>query len=221
MNKQAVLKKALIKQGVVTAVILVIVGSVYFFTSSMLDASVPEKNNAESAFQKDQSDISTLKTQLDKSGIAESRFLEIRAERENLDFSSNKEALKEFLRDAQNRYRLSSSFKLNLTPEKLIENNNGGQSNYETYEHPGMRIEFSALSDAHVFSFLDDLKRNAPGIIKIETINLSRLGDIDKTTIDQIATGATPHTINAIIGFNWIGIKEKEKKPEPKSEAKP
>jgi hypothetical protein len=221
VNKQKKLKQSIIKQGIISAVILALAGGAYLFTSSMVDNSLPQKNNAEGALQNDRSEISSLSAQLEKSGVAETRFLEITKERKNLDFSPNREALKEFLRSAKERYRLSSSFKLTLTTEKLLENKSGTQSNYVVYEYPDMRIEFDAMSDTHVFSFLDDLMQNAPGIISIEHIALTRIGDIDKTSIAQIATGATPHTIGTIIHFRWLGLKEKEKKDEQKTGGKP
>lgn len=214
MNKQKMLKKKIAKHALIAAAIVSVAGGVYFVSATMMDDSVPKKSQADSALMTDQNEINTLKDQLEKSGVAEKRYSEIQQLRNNMDFSSENEALKDFLRLAKDEYQLSSGLKLSLTAEKIAEAKGTTTGNYDVLEHPGMKLEFSALSDAHVFGFIEAMQKSAPGLIRIDTLSLKRVGDIDSTSLDQIRNGGTPYPISAQIDFNWIGLKEKPKDKE-------
>ena len=215
MSKQQDLTKSLIRQGVICVGVIAVFTGLYFGTDYLVDSFSAKQKEAEQTLSHDQSEINSLKSQMDKSGVAESRFLTIQEARTGLDFSADTDALKTWLRQAKTQYRLSNSFKLSLTAEKVAENKEFAGTNYTVLEHPAMKLEFSAMSDVHVFSLLDDLMRGAPGFIRIDGVSLKRVSDIDAGVINQMRAGATPYAIDAVITFNWIGLKEKEKPKEP------
>lgn len=219
MNKQQRLTKGIVNLAVISGGTIGGCLVVYFLTNSLLETSINNKMSADRTLGQDQSQVSTFSTQLDKSGIAEKRFLETQGNRTNLDYSSNTEALKTWLKAAIIQYRLSNSFKLSLTSEKSVENKELAGSNYETLEHPNMKVEFHAISDTHVFSFIEDLTHNAPGFFAIDGLTIKRLGDIDKNTIALMRSGAAPYLVDAQIRFNWIGLNEKQKKDAAKTSA--
>ncbi len=208
MKKQRQLIHALIRKTVVSGVIVGVFAGVYFFTDSLLKQSVTEKTEAEQALSKNQSQANSLSDQLQKSNVAEKRFLETQSARLNFDFSSNNAGLKEWLRSAIARYRFASNFKLSLTAEKQADAKDLSTKTHQTVEHRDMRMEFSAISDAHVFSFLNDITRSAPGFIVLENVTLKRTGDIDKNSITSIRAGAAPQMVEAKIVFNWVGLNE-------------
>jgi hypothetical protein len=81
-----------------------------------------------------------------------------------------------------------------------------------------MKIDFQAVSDMHVFSFLEELRAAAPGLIRIDMVSLKRTADMLDASISQIASGSTPLLVDVKVEFTWIGIAPKEKKA---GEAKP
>jgi len=212
MSKQKQLKKALVKHAATYGGVVVGFAVLYFGTSAFLSSTLTEKTEADRALSTDQAQVTTLTSQLDKSGIAEKRFIETQSQRVSFDFSANTEALKDWLKNAISQYRLSNNFKLSLTPDKPTSIKELSGTDYEAIEHPGMKLEFSAISDTHAFSFIDDFVKNAPGFIVVETLSLKRTGDIDKNTITMLRGGATPFLVETKMTFNWIGLAEKPKK---------
>lgn len=209
MNKQKRLVKRLIRQASISAAMVSVVGGFCYFTHSLLNGSETEKTTADRAFSKTQTQVNALKSQLDKSNTAERRFEETQGTRENVNYSANQNNLKDWIRTTIVRYRLSPNFKLSLTPDKLVENKELNGANYQAIEHPGMKFEFSAISDTHIFSFLDELKSAGPGFFLIESLSIKRTGDIDKTALTQLRAGNAPYLVDAKVSFNWIGIEEK------------
>jgi hypothetical protein len=201
--------QSLIRKTLISAVIIGAFAGIYFFTDSLLEQSVKEKTAAEQVLSQNQSQANSLADQLQKSNVAEKRFLETQSTRTNFDFSANNAGLKEWLRSAIMHYRFSNNFKLSLTAEKPAEAKDLSTKTHQAVEHRDMRIELNAISDAHVFSFLDDMSHSAPGFIVLENISLKRTGDIDKSTITSIRAGSAPQIVEAKIVFNWIGLNEK------------
>jgi hypothetical protein len=220
MSKHKKLVKKMIQLGLVCLVAIIISVGIYFFTLSLADDSAPLKSSAEGAFQRDQGEINMLDTQLKKSGVAENRFIQITQDRENLDFLLDVEALKNTLRNAKTQHRLSSSFTLTPTNEVASDNKDITSSGYTAFEHPGMKLEFTAMSDTHIYAFLESLMRNAPGFILIEGISIKRSGDIDSIILDQMRAGAAPYLVDTTIEFNWIGLKEEAKKEDSANKPK-
>ena len=213
MNKQKQLSQYVVKQSIICFVIVLIFGGVYYFTGTMADDSAEKKTAAEGKVSSEQGQITSLTNQLDKSGVAEKKFLLLQATRDNEDFTSNVDTLKEWLRNAKTQYRLSNTFKLSITAAKPASNAEFNGLGYDVLEHPAMKLEFTSISDTHVFSFIDAFLRNTPGFIRIDSLSMKRVGDIDSNTVAQVKSGATPFVMETKMEFNWIGVNEKPATP--------
>jgi hypothetical protein len=215
MNKHAQLRKDIIKTSVICGLVIAGFAGAYFGTSAMGESADAQKSDAEKVLTQDRARISDLTSQLDKSGIAEKRYLETQENRTTLDYESNSDTLKEWLKKAITQYRLSNSFKLSLTPDQVVDNKALNGTNYEAIEHVGMKIEYSSITDTHSFSFLQELMNNAPGFVVIENLSMKRIADVDKNVINLLQSGASPYLVETKITFNWIGLHEKvTKKPD-------
>ena len=139
---------------------------------------------------------------------------------ENVDYTANNEGIKNWLRNAKNAYRFSNDFKLSITPEKPSDKTELNGLAYDVTMRPEMKIEFQAISDMHVFSFLKDFIKQAPGVVRIDSISLKRKGDMNNAVISQLTAGQAVFMVDASIKFSWIGITPKEAKPDTKGAAK-
>ena len=71
-------------------------------------------------------------------------------------------------------------------------------------------LTFKALTDLHVYSFLNALKTEFPGLIKVNEVKIRRLSRIDTSIIKGIViAGQEPELIEANINFLWIGLRMK------------
>ena len=214
MNKYAQLRKAIIKSAITFGASIVGCVGLYIGTDEFSTSTDNEKTEAERLLTQDRGRISDLASQLDKSGIAEKRFLESQANRTNPEYGPNSDILKEWLKNAITKYRLSSNLKLSLTQEVVGDNKLLNGTTYEAIEHPAMKIEYSSITDTHSFSFLDELMQDAPGFVVIESLTMKRVADADKNVVNLLRSGSSPYLMDTKVTFNWIGLREKStKKP--------
>ena len=192
----------------------------YFIASEFEGREAQGKTEADNALTQDKAVVANLKGQLTQSSTAEKRFVDIRLMHDNADFTSNNDAMKNWLRAAKNQYRLSNDFKLSITPEKPTDKPELNGLAYDITIRPEMKLEFQAISDMHVFSFMKDFLKQAPGIVRIDSVTLKRKGDMDNAVLSQLNAGQTIYLVDASIKFSWIGIASKEGKIETKEQAK-
>ena len=214
MNKYRQLTVKVAKMGAVAAVIIAVFVGIYIGISMYAETVSAERSKNENDYTKDRGLLADLRSQLNKSGEAEKRYLGIQADRTNPDFSATMDGdggLNNFLRDAKTRYHFD---KLTIKPVKEVVSDKPELSNFpfNVILRPHLVIQFQAISDVHVFSFIDDLRRAAPGFVRIDKIELKRTSDLVDSTIAQMQSGASPILVSATIEFTWIRITPKDAK---------
>lgn len=210
------LKQITKRLGIEAAIVLAIlagVGGIMMLTGSMATSADQKKTTAEGALAQDNSQLSSIRSQLEQSGQAEKRFVEIQLKRSNLDFSSTTEALKEWARSAKTRYRFANNFKLNLPPQKPSDKAELSGLAYDIAVREGITMELEAISDLHVYSFVNELQHGTPGLVRLQGIEVERKGDMMPQAIAQMMGGMNPNLVSAKIKFNWIGVNPKEETP--------
>ena len=212
MNKAKQMQKKLVKLGAIVGGAVVICIVVMVVTSSLADSAAQRKITAEGARNGDTSQIATMRNQIEQSGDAEKRFVDIALKHSSNDYSANTDTLKTWLRDMKEKYRFSDNFKLTLANEKKSDKPQFSALNYEVEVREPMRLEFSAISDTHVFSFINQLQHDMPGLVRITKLELDRKIDITTASLREFAAGSAPENVDADIEFSWIGIAPKEEK---------
>lgn len=210
MNKKKLMQKRLGIQAAIMLAVAAGVGGLVALTGSMATSTEQRKMDAENGLRQDNDQLNALRAQMAQSGAAEKRFVELQLKRISTDFSANSDTLKEWLRVAKDTYRFGNSFKLKLSAEKPSEkaelkNFNG----YNVTERVDMQIEMDAISDLHVYSFLDQLVKQAPGLIRVTKLEVSRKADMNGETYAQMAGGIATENATALLEFLWIGIQPK------------
>ena len=215
MNKYKQLTTKVAKRGAVAAVIIAVFVGVYVGISMYADTVSAERKKTEDQYTQDRGLLADLRNQMNKSGEAEKRYISIQADRTNPDFSATMDGpggLNDFLRDAKTRYHFD---KLTIKPVKEVPSDKSELVNFpfNVLLRPHLVIQFQAVSDVHVFSFMDDLRRAVPGFIRIDKMELKRTADMTEAAIAQLQSGASPILVNATIEFTWIRITPKDAKP--------
>lgn len=70
-----------------------------------------------------------------------------------------------------------------------------------------VRLSFRAMSDMHVYAFIDSLMRELPGVKKITGLTISMVGSFSNESLADMSTGKKPEIMNAEITFFWMGIR--------------
>lgn len=219
MNKAKQMQKNLVKLGAIVGGVVVVCVGIMVVTGSMADSAAQRKMNAENARNNDSSQISTMRNQIEQSGDAEKRFVDISLKHSSSDYSANTDALKEWLRQMKDKYRFSDSFKLTLANEKKSDKPEFSALNFDVTVREPMKLEFGAISDTHVFSFVNQLERDMPGMVRVTKLGITRKSDITTSSLRDFAAGGTPENVEADIEFTWIGLTPKDDKNNASSTA--
>lgn len=214
MNKYKQLTTKIAKTGITVAIIIGGVAALYAGISMYAGSVGEERKKYENQYTQERGLLADLRSQMNKSGEAEKRYIAIQAERSNADLAATMDGpggLNDFLRDAKTRYHFD---KLTIKPVKEVASDKPEFANlpFNVMLRPHLVIQFQAVSDVHVFSFVDDLRRVAPGFVRIHKVELKRTADINDSAVQQLQNGASPILVSALIEFTWIRITPKESK---------
>ena len=211
MNKLRHMIRQLSILAVTVGAIVAGAGVAWYVTGNMADSAADKKKQADTSLSQDTSQLNTVSAQLDRSGEAEKRFIDIEASRTGTDFTDNVDTMKAWMRDAKAHYRFANNFKLSLPPEKPTDKADLQGLDYDITQRTDATIDLEAISDLHIFSFLEAMQKSAPGIVRITEFTVERRGDIQPSTYAQLTGGMTPYLATARIKFNWVGINPKDK----------
>lgn len=213
MSKYQDLSKNTAKLAAKAIAIVVATGALYGAVVTYGDNVEKQKAEAEAKATSDNSTLTNLRNQVDKSGEAEKRFATIQAERVSTNYVADREELTTWLRAAVARYRFKKdAFKLTLVPEVASDKPELMNFNYNITLRPHVKVEIEAISDTHVFSFIDELRSAGAGFIRIDHLDIKRKGDVTEQTLGQIRNGEAPSLVEVKMEITWIGLTPKEAK---------
>lgn len=209
MNKAKQMEKKLVKLAAVAAGIIVFSAGAMIVTGGMATDAEQRKSAAESARNQGNAQVSNIRSQIEKSGDAEKRFLDIALKHSSEDYSANTDALKEWLREMKEKYRFSDNFKLTLALDKASDRPEFSALNFNVTVREPMKLEFGAISDMHVFSFVRQLEQDMPGMVRLTKFEVKRKYDMNVSSFRDMAGGGATEYVDALVEFTWIGIEPK------------
>lgn len=209
------LRKNTIRLALMAFAVVAAVGGAYAGAMMYGDSVEQKRNEAEGKFNSDNSLQTNLQNQIDKTGASEKSFVTIQAWHSSPSYYAEMTDMVAWLKNAGNHYHFSAA-KLSPPSDEAVSDKPELTSidNYKVLVRSGMKLDFDALSDTHVFSFLDDFVSNSPGFVRIDKVTLIRKSDIDDKILSQIRSGVMPLLVNASVEFTWIVVTKKEK-PTP------
>jgi hypothetical protein len=213
MSKYKELAKKTVKTAIVSAISVAVMIAVYIGISIYAESVAKQKQEVESKLSADKGLRDSLDNQMNKSGVAEKRFAEIQVQRTTVNYEANLDVLADVLRGAKQLYRFAN-LKIKPAESRATDKPDLANFNYDITVRSRMRLDFQATSDVHVFSFLEDLRASAPGMVRIDMLSIKRTADLSDASISQISSGTTPLLVDVKLEFTWIGIAPKDKKPD-------
>lgn len=213
MSKKKTLQKRTAVQAGIALAIAAGFGGVMLMTGTLADDAEQNRMRVESTLNQDRSQLATLRSQLERSGDAEKRFVDMQLYKTGNNYSASSDAMKEWLRVAKDRYRFGNSFKLKLSSQKPSDKQELQSFNYNVFLRDEMEITLDAISDMHVYSFIQQMDRAGPGFIRITRLDIERKSDMDNEMLRQMVSGLAPELVSATIQFVWVGLDPKETPP--------
>ena len=215
MSKYTDLRKTTLKTALMFAG-AVLTTSLVYLGLSLVEGSINEqKTSAESKFNADSGLLAALRDQMNKSGEAEKSYSAIQESRVSKSYETDLKTLRDYLSNAREQFKLSD-LKMKSATSEISDKPELANFTHNIQVWNRFRITFKAVSDVHVFSFLDDLRSATPGFVRIDALEIKRVSDFTDQSLSAIRiSGAMPLNVEAKIEFSWIGLSPKNKTPTP------
>lgn len=103
-----------------------------------------------------------------------------------------------------------------VTPISTVDNQAFKKKTFEGINSK-ISLKFGAMTDEQIFRFLQALLGNFPGYVKVESLTLSKQGEITQSIIQQAQRGQFPELVTGELVFYWIGVRELADTPTAQS----
>ncbi len=219
MKKIAILKKKLTRFALKAIIMIAVCAGIFYFVNDYLMQQTTKIQQIESEINQKRNDIVKIE---DNVSIYEKSFTlfqqltkQIDAGKYELDIARNSKVLELLGR----KHRITNLSVDISVKEKL------GDVDYAGFI-PIIRevnLGFSAMSDAHIYAFLDNIKQYFTGYLQFSKITITQKRKLDYNVLAEVSKGATPELLEAKISFLWLGIEKKpdEKKPSEMPSSEP
>lgn len=207
MNQYKELLKKTVRLAITRLLIVAGAGAVCAGIYLAADGVSQEKTAAERKLAEENNRLQMLKTQFEKAGVADKRYMELVGTRLQPNFAMI--AIDEpWLKSVVDRYRFDRKDTiLDPATEEESDKPQLQQLSHKILVRKPVEFKFKAISDTHVFSFIDELQRGLlPGIVIVDSLHLKRTADITQETLSAAQQGLTPLSVEGKITFTWLGV---------------
>lgn len=215
MMKYAYMRKKAIVEALVSVVFVALAFGGAMYVVGLSEGAVEEKNRVESNIRSTESEINTFKAQLGKADESLAYFVQMTELRgDDLEFYVTRSQAARRLQGMVEKYRLQVTSS-EIGPLQKMENPSFVGINMG-FERSTIDMEFEAITDQHVFSFIEELSLQFPGFIKIKSFDITRERAMTSNTMFQVHSGGNPMLVKAGLSADWIVLKEliEEEVPE-------
>jgi hypothetical protein len=210
MIKYNKLKQKMIKEGAIAAGAIFILSGLAFGITSYEESVAADLLNANNNVNALSSQITDIERKKNIISTSIKEYKDLRARLDKNEFTLDPISAQEKLNNIRKEFQLNEP-KVEFKEE--VELTSPAYQDYPsiTATFREVNLTFKALTDLHVYSFLNALKTEFPGLIKVNEVQIKRLNRIDTNVIKGIViAGQEPELIEANIKFLWIGLRLKD-----------
>lgn len=204
MKKYERLKKRAIIEGAVAAtLVLAVLGSMFLF-SDLEGTRKTELKKIKRQIQTDQAQLDEYNQQIDRAGVSSQIYDKAAHTKRDMNFYINRGSMRFELEDLKEKYRLSH-LSMEVSPFEPFSNNELKALDISAI-HSRVDIKVGAMSDMHIFSFIEELNYRMPGLLRAESLHLTREKNMNIETLQQMKMGIAPQLVSGIMKFIWYGF---------------
>lgn len=209
MQKIALLRKKLIKEGGIAlgVVVALIVGMVF------LGGEITKEEQEQIMLRGNIGSLGQQIADLEaKHGVVTSsitQFRRLKDRQKRGDFNINREQATDIFDTLRQKYRISN-LSMTVTPKAEMSTPELMRPTAQMAFSEAV-LEFDAMSDIHVFSFVQDAAAALPGFLRISNFRIDRQRKITNEVYVSVSKGELPRMVSAKVTFMWFGIDEKQK----------
>lgn len=213
MIKYNKLKEKLTKESMMIAGIVIVLSGVGFGLSSYADSNQQDLTAANNSLQGVNAQIVEIERKSNIVSTSLDQFNSIKKRMDKKEFLLDTEVAQLKLNELRKKFLLSSAT-VAITDEKSLTTPALSRFSALVFSSRDVSITFKALTDLHVYSFINALKNEFPGFTKIYEVKISRLSKVNQSVKKGIVyAGQEPELIEATVKFYWLGFKLKTSEP--------
>lgn len=202
-------KRTLTETGIAAALVLVTAGAM-FAVSGMRDGAEKERKSMQSKVQSVKREADKSKERLESAGASMTLYDALKKERDAMSLTLDRQEMTALLGQLKEKYRLSS-LNLQISSEIPYEDEELKTMKLDVVSSD-VRLDFGGISDQHLFSFVNELRRKLPGFVRVKEVSLNRNKIFDIEAMRQISQGAKLEMVSGTLAFQWFGYPEVKKK---------
>lgn len=198
-------KKKLIKEGSIAFAVVAILGGLAGFSNYMASRNEQQISMLQGQFNGYMGQLSELerKYQLIKESVEE--YLQIKKKIKAGYYTLDREKAKEILSDIGKKHRIDK-ISTQMSPIETLTMPDATFQRADV-QFSDVRLSFKAMSDLHVYAFIDSLMQELPGVKKITGLSISMTDKFSNGALIDMSSGKKPEIVNAEISFLWMGIR--------------
>lgn len=213
MKKLLTERKRLIADGVKAAIGVGICIGVYAGASMWSSSALQGKTTVENQVAQQRAEIANLNTKINNAESSQKIYVRVQESRKNENFSIDNEQVREVLQKLIKQYRLSVRDKLEYSAERKV-TPSGIEFTTPMVVRQDTKLSVSAISDLHVYGFVQALSQELPGIIRFTKFKVIRKNPLNDAALAQLALGKAVYTVEAEMSFDWYGFNSAPTAPE-------
>lgn len=215
-GKLAMLRQALIKESMIAGAILAVLFGGYTLASGWESDETRKKDSVQDAFNKLTQDTSHFQASLVAAEKALPLYQKLFKE-STPEIALDRRTATEVLEQLKDQY-LFAAMRFNMSPLKDLEDAKL-KNKFVVGQYVEMDISIDALSDEHILNFLNDLRQQLPGKIKIVSLSIVRQSIPNSQILALITQSGKVGLVKADVKLQWIGMHSLT--PLPASAANP
>lgn len=207
MIKAQHLRKRLIKLSIIASVVVLATGAAAYGIFSWSSSLQDEAKSAKSQVNRARGDVSSR----EQKNREAQEYLELYT---RITSTSEQDKISDLDRDKALQWVKQVAIAnniLNMTgtvsPITAINNANFKKKTFEGINSQ-VDLRFGAMTDEQIFRFLQAVLTRFPGYVKINSLLLTKQGEITQSVIQQAQRGQFPELAVGEMQFTWIGVRE-------------
>ncbi len=209
MKKENRLKKKMFKVIMIVFAVIFFLSGVLYYIYSNSEEKEKEKTTLEMSMRQQRNRLAQLEQKFEIYESSFSAYMEINRSFEDGNYSLVADHGAAILGRLIKRHRLNNLRMKIGSKQELV---NQSSEKYTGFKPVFREVEviFSALTDLHVYAFIDNIKKIFPGVIQETSVKISRKRPFSREVIIEVSRGSLPEVVEANITFLWMGIDQKK-----------
>lgn len=201
-------KKRLMFESGVIAVVLVVLGLAVYGVMLLKDGFEQENKNMASQFSATSSELNTLRDKYTKFQQNGELYQEVLLKNANDELSLSRQVIRKKFDEFKDRFYLSN-LRMTMGPVQEMQGNKYKRNSHVVIASE-VGFQFDALSDEDIYSLMQTIQNELPGTARVTKFMIERKSMVTPSILSDISQNGTAPVVSGEVNFLWFGMKPVE-----------